>query len=139
MEPLAVTGDGLVLERVVVVELLGRLHQRHARIVEVADGADQEVRVRDVVGVQHRHEVGLDDRQGVVEVAGLRVRVLLAGEVPHAEVPGQAPDLRPVAVVEHPGLVAEAHRGGRRDGRDQDLDALVVGGHEDRDARSGCG
>ena len=52
VEPLAVAGDGIVLERVVVVELLRCLDQRDLRIVEIADRPHQQVAVRHVVGVE---------------------------------------------------------------------------------------
>ena len=123
----------MVLEALLVVEVLRGLHQGDERVVEVAEGVAEQVAVGDVVGVQDGDDVGVDVLERVVDVAGLRVAVLLAGEVARAEGPGQLGDLRPVAVVEHPGLVRDVDRHGGGDGRQQDLERLVVGRDEHRE------
>jgi len=122
-----------VFEGLEVVEVLRRLDQGDPRIVEVAEGVHQEVRRRDVVGVEDTDEVGLDDAEGVVQVARLGMFVGRAREVLRTEVGGQSRDLGPVTVVEHPGLMRDAHRHGRGDGRGEHLEALVVGRDQDRD------
>jgi len=123
----------LVFEGLEVVEVLRRLDQGDPRIVEVAEGVHQEVRRRDVIGVEDPDEVGVDLAEGVVQVARLGMFVGRAREVLRTEVGGQSRDLGPVTVVEHPGLMRDAHRHGRGDGRGEHLEALVVGRDQDRD------
>ncbi len=123
----------LVLERVEVVEVLGRLDEGQLLVDEIGQGGGQEAGRRDVVGVEDGHDVGLDPLQRVVQVAGLRVPVVRAGHVPGAQPLGQAADLVPPAVVEDPRLVGRFEGDGRRDRRQQDLVRLVVGRDQDRD------
>ena len=129
----AIDPTGLVLERVDVVELLGRLDQGETRIVEVAQGADEEVGRGDVVGVEDRDELGIDDAEGVIEVARLGVLVRGAGEIVRPEFGRQSLDFGSGTVIEHPGLVVDPHRDGGGDGGGEDLQSLVVGRDEDGD------
>ena len=125
--------SALVFEGLVVVEVLGGLDQGDPRIVEVAEGVHQEVRRRDVVGVEDTDDVGVDDPEGMVQVARLGMFVGRAREVVRTKVRCQPRDLRSVTVVEHPGLVRDAHGDCRGDGRCEHLEAFVVGRHQDRD------
>nr|WP_254781418.1 hypothetical protein [Modestobacter sp. DSM 44400] len=128
-----------MLEGLGVVEVLRRLHQRDAVVPEVGQRAGEEVRLGDVVGIEDGDQLGLHQGQRVVEVAGLGVVVLAAGDVPCAEGVGHLGHLRAVAVVEDPGLVVAVHGqdGGHRG--QQDLQSLVVGGDQHGDAGSGSG
>jgi hypothetical protein len=121
-----------VLERLQVVEVLRGLDQRHLRVVEVSEGVDQEVRSGHVVGVQHRHNVRLDDLQGVVQIPGLGVAMVGPPQVAGIEIGSQARNLRPVAVVQHPGLVPRPQGDRCRDGRGEYLRRLVPGRDQDR-------
>ncbi len=123
----------LVLEGFEVVELLRRLDQGDPRIVEIAQGAHEEIGRGDMVGVQHADVVRIDDPEGVVEIAGLGVFMGRAGDVLRAEFRGELGHLGPVAVVEDPRLVRDMHRHGGRHGRHQDLEPLVVGRDEHGD------
>ena len=53
-----------VLERVRVVELLRRLDEGDARILEIAERPHEELVGGDVVGVEDRDEVGVDLLRG---------------------------------------------------------------------------
>jgi hypothetical protein len=131
VEPVA-GGGAAVLERLQVVEVLGGLDQRHPWVVEVAEGVDQVVGPGDVVGVQHRHDIRFDDPQGVVEVPGLGVAAVAATQVAGAEVTSQPGDLRPVPVVQDPGLVHRLQGDRGRDGRCQHLRRFVPGRDQHR-------
>ena len=123
-----------MLEGVHVVEVLGRLDDGDRRVVEVAQGVGQELGARYVVGVQDRDELGVEVLDRVVEVAGLRVGVVLAREVVGPEGLGERGHPRPLAVVEDPRFVGRPQRGRRGDGRQQHFGRLVVGRDEHGDA-----
>ncbi len=72
-----------MLEAGDVVEVLRRLDECDLRVGEVAEGVAEEVGRRDVVGVEDGDEVVAAAGQGVVQVAGLGVIVLLSGVVVH--------------------------------------------------------
>jgi hypothetical protein len=126
-----------VLEGLQVVEVLRRLDQGDRLVVEVPDGVGQEVGPRHVVGVEHGDHVGVDDLEGVVQVAGLGVAAIGAPQVAGAEVGGELGDLRPGAVVEDPGVVVGLQRDRGRDGGGEHLGGLVPGGDQHRDAQRG--
>ena len=65
------------------------LHQRHLRVLEIADERVQGIGKRHVVGVEHEHELALGERQRVVDVAGLRMGFVGAGHVARAPPLGQ--------------------------------------------------
>ena len=137
MEPAVLAVLDLVLERAPVVEVLGCLDEGDPRVVEIAQGSNQEVRVGHVVGVEHGHQVGVDDAEGVVQVARLGMLVGPACKVACAELLGHPLDIRAIAIVEDPRLVLDAHRQRRCDRRQEDLAALVVGRDQDGHAMSG--
>ena len=123
-----------MLERVVVAEVVGRLDQRHRRIVEVADGGVEDVGLRDVVGVEDQDQLTVGVAEGVVDVAGLGVLVGRPGQIAGPEPSGQPGHLLTATVVEDPGGMGigdpvAAHQRGP-----EDVQALVVGADEDVDA-----
>jgi len=90
-----------------------------------------------VIGIEDRDEVRLDLIEGVVHVAGLGMLVGGTGQVARPERGREAGDVRPVAVVEDPRLMLDAHRDRRGDRRDEDLGRFVVGRDQDGDP-AGC-
>jgi len=121
-----------------VAEPLRGLHEGDAGVAEVAEGAVQDVRVRDLVRVLDEDElaVGLEER--VVEVAGLGVALVAvpvvgADDVAGALLGGHPAHLLGLAVVQHVGAVRVADGEGGADGLADDVDRLVVGGDEDVD------
>ena len=50
-----------MLERLDVIEVLRGLDERNLRIVKVAQRIHQEVRTGHVIGIQHSHELGIND------------------------------------------------------------------------------
>jgi hypothetical protein len=88
-----------------------------------------------MIGVEDRDDVGVDDPECMIEVAGLGMLVRGAREITGAECLGQVADLRPISVVEQPRLVDRLEGEGRRDRRNQDLGPLVIGWDEDGDSR----
>ncbi len=120
-----------VLVGVEVEEVLRRLHEGHARVVEVAQRAREEVAPRRVVAVEEGDQLALAVLQRVVEVAGLGVQVVGAGQVAAAEFAGQRRHLGPAAVVEQPHRVPLLHRQRGEQRLAHQRDRLVVGRHED--------
>ena len=119
-----------------VEEVVRGLDHRHALVVEVADQRVERVGHRHVVGVEHQHQVALGPRQRRVEVAGLGVGVVGAGQVAGAGQPRQLLHLRPAAVVEQPGRVGIGERAAACQRRHHHLDRLVVGADVDVDRAS---
>ena len=138
---------------------MGRLHQEQFLVrAEVADRLLQEVLSRHVVGIEHDDEFAFAMRQPVIEIAGLGVTVVVAGEVADAEFDAQR--LQPLATVlslrGHGRIVAmdlllgaavveqedvQLALGiddafGRRERRRHDVEAFVIGGDEHVDR--GC-
>jgi hypothetical protein len=68
----------VVLKRVEVVEVLRSLDDGYTRILEVAKGVSQKVPLNHVICIEHADHVEVELRQGVVEVARLRMISLLA-------------------------------------------------------------
>ena len=115
----------------VVGVVLRRLHERHPVVAEVAERFLEERGVGDVVAVEHGHEGGVGDGQGVVDVAGLRPGMLGALHVADAEPAGHAAHRRAVAVVEEGDVHScAAHAAGGVDRCFDDLDGFVVDGDE---------
>src|SRR5205814_1807957 len=56
-----------------IEEPLRCLDERHVRILEVADGPIEDLRPRNLVGVQDHAELAARLKQSVVQIAGLRV------------------------------------------------------------------
>ena len=132
-ERLLVAADDVVLDRVVVEEVVRGLDHRHPLVVEVADQGVERVRHRHVVGVEHQDQLALGPRQRRVEVAGLGVGVVGAGQVPGPGQLRQLLHLRPAAVVEQVGGVRVGERAAAGQRRHDHLDRLVVGADVDVD------
>ncbi|MDT4816274.1 hypothetical protein FQZ97_493200 [compost metagenome] len=136
----ALGGAQVVLDRIGVVVELGCLHHAHARVVEQADGAQQDVAVGREVGVEHqdvRRAAGFGAvAQAVVEVAGLGVGIVRAGHVVRADAAAEFSQPVAARVVEHPDAkIGIVDRQRRDDGLFQDVQSFVVGGDEDVHAR----
>ncbi len=135
MEWLTVGDPASVLEAGDVVEVLRRLDERDALVGEVAERGAQEVGSRDMVGIEEGQDLGVDHAKRVIHVARLGVLMGRTCEIARAQRGRELGDLRPLTVVEHPGLVLRLERDRRRDRRHQDLGALVVGRDQHRDTR----
>ena len=120
-----------VLVGVQVVKVLRRLHEGHRGIDEVAQRPGEEIAGGRVIGVEHGDQLGGAVVQGVVQIAGLGVRIGFASQVAAPQLFGQCARLRPIAVVQQPGLVRIVHalRGEQRPS--QHVHRLVVAGDED--------
>ena len=117
-----------VLDRVAVVELMRRLDVGEAVVLEMADDRLQHLRLGHVIRVEDEDQLAPRSRERGVDVPRLGVDVLLAGQIPRAEVGGEIGDPRPATVVEHPDLEVRVVEGGAPDqGRPQHLLVLVVG------------
>ncbi len=69
-------------QRIVFVDVApARLHQRDLLVGEVMNGAFEEIRLRDEVGVEDRHEIAACHLQALVERAGLVAGAILAMDV----------------------------------------------------------
>lgn len=123
----------VVHDRVVVAERVGRLHEGHAIIGEIAGHGLQDVRRGHMVGVEHEQQVALQARQHGVDVARLRVRIVRARHVHRSEPFGERPHLGPASVVAQVDRGAAAHRERPDDRRLDDVDVFVVGGDHDVD------
>ncbi len=122
---------GAVLERIEVVEILRRLHERHLRIVEISQRLQQKIAPRRMIGIERRNEIGVAVGQGVVEIACLGVGVVAACEVTKAQRFRHFAHRRSIAVVENPCLVWIFHRARRQCSAPDHLDILVVRRDED--------
>jgi len=109
------------------------LHESDTGVIEVAKRVGEEARSSDVVCIQDGHEFGVDVVESVVEVAGLAVDVLGAGQVTSPKLTCTLFDLLTVAVIKHPCLVLRSESNGRGDGREENLTRFVVCGDEDGD------
>jgi hypothetical protein len=127
-----------------VAEVLRRLHQRDALILEVGERVVEDPRVGHLVRIEDQDELAAGRHQGAVEVAGLGVQRLAipraaAGQIADPERGDRVGELRPCAVVEDPGGVGVVDRpSGAHRVQDQ-LDVLVVGRDEDIDVQVGAG
>src|SRR5262249_7014244 len=115
-----------VLVGIQVVEILRRLHERDGRIVEIAEGLGEKALRRRVVGVEHGKALGGREEERVVEVARLCAGVVPSRDVATPELGRELAQLRPVAVVEQPGLVRIVHVPGREQRAADHLAGLVV-------------
>jgi hypothetical protein len=86
-----------------------------------------------MVGVQHRDDIRLDDPQGMVQVAGLGVATVAATQITGTQVTSQPGDMRPIPIVQDPGLMHRLQRDRGRDGRGEDLRRFVPGRNQHRD------
>lgn len=115
-----------VLKRVVVGEIVRRLNDGHLGIVEVTDRRSEDVRLRDVVGVEDQQQLAVQDLEGVVDVPGLGMAVVGARQVAGAGVLGQTPDGLTTTVVEHPGDVGVGDTCATQERGLQHVETLVV-------------
>ena len=131
---LLVAPEVVVLDGVVVGEVVRALHERDARIVEVADERLERVGQRHVVGVEHEHELARGACERVVDVAGLRVRVVRARQVAaRSHGSRERGDLRAATVVEHVGRVRVVQQRAAGERRFEHGERLVVGADVDVD------
>ena len=76
----------ILLDGVGIDEEMRRLHEEHLRILEEpTDGVLQKIRGGSVVGIQDQNQVARTVLQAVVDVAGLGVNILRAGDVIRAQ------------------------------------------------------
>jgi hypothetical protein len=130
-------GLQVALDRVGRVEEVRRLQHRQLQVAQ--EGAHRHLQERargHVVAVEDRDELAIRARQRRVEVAGLGMQVVAAGEVAHAAGLAELPELLAAAVVEQvdPQLVDRpVHRLGRQHRAAHHIQRLVVGRNEDVD------
>ena len=121
----ALAASGHVLEGVLVVVVVGGLDQRYSGIVEVRQGATDEVPVGDLVGGQHHDELGVQRGQDGVELRRHAAVTAYARAVVDAELVAHAGEPWSMSVVEHDDLGREAHAGRGGEGRHEHLVRLV--------------
>ncbi|KAG0737515.1 hypothetical protein G6F24_017924 [Rhizopus arrhizus] len=77
------------------------LHQRQLRVTqEPATGDLQERAHRQMVAVEDRHQLAIDQGERMVEIAGLGMAVVGAGDVVHPGALGEGTELLALAVIE---------------------------------------
>ena len=153
-------GGDVLLDGIRVEEEMWGLDEEQPLVdAEEANGLGQEVPRRGVVGVEHRDDIAVAVGEAVVEIAGLGVSILLAGEIADPQFGAESlhvtasiggpggrggvvrPDLLlgpSVVEQEHAQLARRVdHALGGGQGRRDDLDAFVVGRDENVDGR-GC-
>jgi len=134
-------GGEVPLERVGRVEMVRRLHQGDVGLLDQPAHRElQEGAGRDVVAVEDGDELAVGLRHRVVEVAGLGVLVVGAGDVAAADRLRELAELLALAVVEQPdahlvGRPVDRHRRQHRGAHDRHR--LVVGGYVDVDRGPG--
>ncbi|MHC2423602.1 hypothetical protein ACVIST_000347 [Bradyrhizobium elkanii] len=128
--------------------MLRRLHDADAAVLHQAHRPGQEVRHRDKIRIEDRDELRPLSQPGnvlerMIDVAGLGVAVVRAGQIVAAELLGEPAQPEPAAVVEHPDAIIGIIEPGRADdGALQDRLLLIVGADEDvheRGIRAGSG
>ena len=88
-----------------VAEVMGGLDHRDPRVVEIAHRGIEDVRLGNMVGVEHEEQLGIDHAEGVVDVARLGVTIVGAGDIAGTGPLGQRAHEVPTTIVEHPGHV----------------------------------
>src|SRR5260370_38025326 len=121
-----------MLERRHVVEVLWCLHCRYVGIIEIPERMDKKVGSGHMVSVEDGDVLCIQLPERVVKIPCLRVLVGWPSEIASTELDRECSYLRPIAVVEDPGLSLVTHRAGCRDRRQQRLDILVVGRDQHR-------
>ncbi len=119
------------LHGVVIVEAVRNLDDANPLGFEKAHGAQQEVSAWHEVGVEHRHERRVGDRQPVIDIAGLRAFIVrpvdVASPLGHAQVayPGSP------TIVQHPyARVRPVEGETAEDGFFQHFARFIIGGYE---------
>ncbi len=124
----------VALERVRREEVVRGLYQRQLRIAQEPAGGDLQERThRQVVAVEDRHQLAVELGQRMVEVAGLGVAVVAAGDVVDPGLGGERAELRAPAVIEQVDaqLVRRPVQAQRRiHGVPHQRQFLVVGGDQ---------
>jgi len=90
------------LDRVLVVKVLGRLDDAHARVHKQAQGAPDETPRGHKIGIEHGHKRPSDVLQRVVEVARFGVQVVGPRQIAHAVAGAIGLQPIPTAIVQHP-------------------------------------
>ena len=142
VEELALVGDDAELAEVSLegigrIEVVRRLQHAEVGILEEpADGHLQKAARGDVIGIEDGDVGGAEAFEGVVDVAGLGLGVVAAGDVADAGFDGELAELFAVAVVEDVDVEFVGGpvdvEGGER-GVADDAERLVVGGDEEVD------
>ncbi|KAG1088401.1 hypothetical protein G6F40_013506 [Rhizopus arrhizus] len=110
------------------------LHQRQLRVTqEPATGDLQERAHRQMVAVEDRHQLAIDQGERMVEIAGLGMAVVGAGDVVHPGALGEGTELLALAVIEDVDAQfvrrpVQAHRGVH--GMPYQRQIFVVGGNQ---------
>ena len=117
------------------IEVMRRLHERDLRVLhEPAHGRDEEVLRRHVVAVEDDDVFARSNGQSVIDVARLRVIVLIALDVAGAHLVGELPESIAAPVVENVDVKLLLRPVEIERGKDRGLDhveRLVVGRNED--------
>ncbi len=127
-----------MLVRVQVVVILRRLHERYARVFEITERLDEKIAPRCMIGVEHRDQLAAAARESVVEIAGLRMRIISTRQILTSELGRQSSHRLPAPIIENPGAMWIVHRHCRQCRLAYQVDRLAVGGdvHIDADART---
>ncbi len=128
------------LHRVIIVKRVRDLHDAYGRIGEETHRAHEKIALHDEVGIEQRKIFGVRPRQCVIDIAGLCVRVVGAGDVPHTLRLTKFLQPGPASVIENPHMeirVVEAKSAD--DGLFQDIELLVVRRDVDVDPRMALG
>src|SRR5260370_803756 len=127
-----------MLVRVQVVVILRCLDERYARVFEITERLDEKIAPRCMIGVEHRDHLAAGARESVVEIAGLRMRIISTRQILTSELGRQSSHRLPAAIIENPGALWIVHRHCRQHRLAYQVDRLAVGGdvHIDADARA---
>jgi hypothetical protein len=64
------------LGRIVIVEGMRNLHNSDGWISKESDRPHKEIALWDEIGIENRDEIGVGFSQGVIDIAGLGVRIV---------------------------------------------------------------
>ncbi len=140
VEQLALAGQLLAdaqiaLERVLGIEIVRGLHHRQLGVFEkAAHGGLQKTGGGNVIAIEHADQFAVGLTEGVVQIAGLGVLIVGAGDVAHPGALGERLEAFPPAVVQHVdaylvGRVIQVL--GRQNRIGDHLQAFVIGGNID--------
>lgn len=120
-----------VLSGIKVAEVMRALDQCHARISEVPTHGGDAVASGHMVGIKHKDELAREERQGTIDIARLRVRVVVPRDVSRTHLLAVFLHFLATTVVKHPHLVDTMHSQASHDGGLQHRERLVVRGNDD--------